>query len=121
MNQLEDLRKTAQKTLNLIAEMKWVDGLKRVEAYCRNVFTNKTLAGIIAFIDESKNFFVEIQTDAIQHFDEEKLIDYMKFLAEEQGIEKCFQFFNYAMGLRCQFLNVLVLYHSYKNNFEMVK
>ena len=32
-HQLEDLRKTAQKTLNLIAEMRWKDGLKRVQAY----------------------------------------------------------------------------------------
>ena len=31
--QVEDLRNTAQKTLGMIAEMKWKDGLKRVKAY----------------------------------------------------------------------------------------
>ena len=41
--QLEDLRKIAQKTLNLIAELKFVEGLKRVEAYWKNVYRNKTL------------------------------------------------------------------------------
>ena len=48
-------------------------------------------------------------------------ISYMKFLAEEQGLDKCFEFFNYAMGLKSQFLNVLVLYHSYKNEFDIVR
>ena len=69
--QLEDLRKIAQKTLNLIAELKFVEGLKRVEAYCKNVYRNKTLLEIIEYIDSSKNFFIEIQTDATQHFDDE--------------------------------------------------
>ena len=119
--QLEDLRKIAEKTLNLIAEFKVVEGLKRVEAYCRNVYKNKTLLEIIEYIDSSKNFFIEIQTDATQHFDEEKLIGYMKFLAEEVGIERCFEFFNYALALRSQYLNVLVLYHSYKNDLDMVR
>ena len=45
-NQLEDLRKTAQKTLSLMAEMKWKDGLKRVQAYCKNVFVKKNLLDI---------------------------------------------------------------------------
>ena len=40
--QLEDLRKIAQKMLNL-AELKFVEGLKRVEAYWKNVYRNKTL------------------------------------------------------------------------------
>jgi hypothetical protein len=118
--QLEDLRKIAQITLNLIAELKFVEGLKRVEAYCKNVYRNKTLDGIISYIDRTSSFFFEIQTDATQHFDEDKLSGYMKFLAEQEGIEKCFEFFNYAMALRSQFLNVLVLYHSYNNELDMV-
>ena len=63
---------------------------------------------------------MEIQTDATMHFDEEKLSEYMTFLKEEQGIDECFQFFNYAMGLKSQFLSVLVLYHSYNNNLNEV-
>ena len=120
-NQLDDIRKTAQKTLHLIAEMKWVDGLRRVEAYCKNICAVTTLNKIIEFIDSSKNFFIEIKTDATQHFDEEKLTEYMKFLAEEQDIEKCFEFFNYAMALKSQFLNILVLYHSYNNELDVVR
>ena len=119
-HQLEDLRKMAQKTLSLIAEMKWKDGLKRVQAYCKNISVMKNLEEIINFIDRSFNFFVEIKTDATQHFDEEKLSDYMTFLSKEQGIEECFQFFNYAMALKSQFLSVLVLYYSYKNDLEKV-
>ena len=119
-HQLEDLRKTAQKTLNLIAEMRWKDGLKRVEAYCKNIFVMNNLSDIIDHITASYNFFVEIQTDATQHFDEEKLSAYMTFLVKEQGIDECFQFFNYAMGLKSQFLSVLVLYHSYNNNLRQV-
>ena len=119
-DQIEDLCKIAQKTLNLIAEMKWKDGLKRVEAYCKNIFSMKDPNEIVTFIDKSFNFFVEIQTDATQHFDLEKLCDYMKFLTEEQGIDECLQFFNYAMGLKCQFLSVLVFYHSYKDEQDQV-
>ena len=106
--------------LNL-AELKFVEGLKRVEAYCKNVYRNKTLLEIIEYIDSSKNFFIEIQTDATQHFDEERLTGYMKFLAEEESVEKCFEFFKYALALRSPYLNVLVLYHSYKNNLNMVR
>ena len=119
-NQLENLRKTAQKTLNMIAEMKWKEGLKRVQAYCKNISVMKNLEDIINYIEKSFNFFVEIQTDATQNFDIEKLSEYMTFLFKEQGIEECFQFFNYAMGLKSQFLSVLVLYHSYNNDLGQV-
>ena len=34
LSEIEDLRKTAQKTLGLIAEMKWKDGLKRFFLSC---------------------------------------------------------------------------------------
>ena len=101
-------------------EMRWKDGLKRVQAYCKNIFVMNNLADIIDHIAASYNFFVEIQTDATQHFDEEKLSEYMTFLVKEQGIDECFQFFNYAMGLKSQFLSVLVLYHSYNNNLRQV-
>ena len=106
-NQVEDLRNTAQKTLGMIAEMKWKDGLKRVEAYCKN-------------IDASFSFFVEIQTDATQHFDKEKLEEYMNFLNDEKGIQECIEFYNYAMALRSQFLSILVLYYSFKNELDEV-
>ena len=94
---------------------------KRVEAYCKKIYSKKSLTGIICHIDASYNFFIEIQTDAAQHFDEEKLIDYMNFLNKEQGIQECIDFYNYAMALQCQFLSVLTLYYSYKNDFDEVK
>ena len=119
-HQIEDLRKMALKTLSMIAEMKFKDGLKRVQAYCKTISVMKNLEDIINYIDKSFNFFVEIQTDATQHFDEEKLSEYMTLLSKDQGIEECFQFFNYAMALKSQFLSVLVLYHSYKNNLDQV-
>ena len=117
---VEDLRNTAQKTLGMIAEMKWKDGLKRVEAYCKNIYSKKKLQGIINYIDASFNFFVEIQCDATQYFDNEKIESYMDFLIEEQGIEECIEFYMYAMALRSQFLSILVLYHSFKNDLDEV-
>lgn len=119
-DQVEDLRNTAQKTLGMIAEMKWKDGLKRVEAYCKNIYSKKKLEGIIHHIDASFSFFVEIQTDATQHFDKEKLEEYMNFLNDEKGIQECIEFYNYAMALRSQFLSILVLYYSFKNELDEV-
>ena len=119
-DQINDLQKTAKKNLLITAEMNWEGGLKRVKAFCKNVYAKKTLTSIISYICQAGAFFIEIQTDATQHFDEEKLQEYMDFLTEEKGIEACIEFYNYAMALRSQFLLILVLYHSYKNELDEV-
>ena len=113
--QVENLRKIAQKTLLLVGELKWREGLKRIEAYCKFIHQKGSLKTIITYIDSSFNFFVEIQTDATQHFDEEKLKEYMVFLVNEEGIQPCINFYNYVMALRCQFNTILTLYHCYKD------
>lgn len=118
--QIEGLQKTANKNLLITTEMNWEGGLKRVKAFCKNVYAKKSLPSIISYIDKAGAFFIEIQTDATQHFDEVKLQEYMDFLTEEKGFEACINFYNYAMALKSQFLLVLVLYHSFNNELDEV-
>ena len=119
-NQIDDLQKTVKKNLLITADIKWKEGLNRVKAFCKNVFAKKSLSSIISYIDKSGAFFFEICNDATQHFDEDKLEDYMNFLIEEKGIQECIDFYNYAMALRSQFLSILVLYHSSKDELDEV-
>ena len=86
-NQINDLQKTATKNLDITAQIKWEEGLKRVEAFCKNIYARESLASIIFYIDKCCAFFYEIQNDATQHFDEDKLEEYMDFLTEEKGIK----------------------------------
>ena len=119
-NQINDLHKTATENLLLTADIKWEEGLRKVKAYCKNIYAKKSLASIISNIDKSGAFFFEIQNDATQHFDEDKLEEYMDFLTKKKGIQECITFYNYAMALQSQFLSILVLYHSFKNELEEV-
>ena len=119
-NQINDLHKTATKNLLITAEIKWEEGLRKVKAFCKDIYARKSLASIITYIDKSGAFFFEIRNDVTQHFDEDKLEEYMDFLTEEKGIQECITFYNYAMALRSQFLSILVLYHSFKNELDEV-
>ena len=91
-----------------------------MKAFCKDIYAKKSLSSIISYIDKSGAFFFEIRNDATQHFDEDKLEEYMDFLIEEKGIQECINFYNYAMALRSQFLSILVLYHSFKNELDEV-
>ena len=119
-NQINDLQRIAKKNLLITAEINWEGGLKRVKAFCKTVHSKKTLCSIISHIDECGSFFKEIQNDATQSFDEEEIQKYMDFLANENGVEACIDFYNYAMALKSQFLSILVLYNSFKNNLDEV-
>ena len=118
-NHIDNLEKTVKTNLLITADIKWEEGLNRVNAYCKNIYAKKTPHSIISYIDQPGALFL-IQTDATQHFDEEKLMAYMNFLTEEKGIQECIEFYNYAMALRSQFLSILVLYYSFKNDPDEV-
>ena len=92
----------------------------KVKAFCKDIYAKKSLSSIISYIDKSGAFFFEICNDATQHFEEDKLEEYMDFLIEEKGIQECIDFYNYAMALRSQFLSILVLYHSSKDELDEV-
>ena len=119
-NQIDDLQKTVKKNLFITADIKWEEGLKRVKAFCKDIYAKKSLLSIISYLDKSGAFFFEIRNDATQHFDEDKLEEYMDFLTEEKGIQECINFYNYVLALRSQFLSILVLYHSFKDEIDEV-
>jgi hypothetical protein len=119
-NKIDDLQRIAKKNLLITAEINWEGGLKRVKAFCKTVYSMKTQSSIISHIDECGPFFKEIQNDATQGFDEEEMQKYMDFLANENGVKACIDFYNYDMALKSQFLTILVLYNSFKNNLDEV-
>ena len=119
-NKIDDLQKTVKKNLFITADTKLEEGLKKVKAFCKDIYAKKSLSSIICFLDKSGAFFFDIRNDATQHFDEDKLEEYMDFLTEEKGIQECINFYNYAMALRSQFLSILVLYRSFKDELDEV-
>ena len=118
-NEIREVKEVAYKTLDLVSGLRYKAGIEKIDAAYETLMDGaNNLETTLSLFD---NYIIELQTNAKQHLNPEKIGEYLLQLKNQKEYEKCASFFTYAVATRAKYLQMMSLYYTFKNDHRRVE
>jgi len=118
-DEIREVKEVAYKTLDLVSGLRYKAGIEKIDAAYETLMDGaNNLETTLSLFD---NYIIELQTNAKQHLNPEKIGEYLLQLKNQREYEKCASFFTYALATRAKYLQMMSLYYTFKNDQRRVE
>ena len=115
---LSDVKNIVRQTYNIVVDSRYKEGIEKVDAAFQN-FINGSHNLEITF-SSLANFMFELETNAIQSLNTEKITAYLKAIKETEDDTICDQVFQYIIIVRAKYLQISCAYYIFKQDTQRV-
>ena len=118
-NEIKEVKAVAYKTLDLTSGLRYKAGIEKIDAAYETLMDGaNNLETTLGLFD---NYIIELQTNAKQHLNPDKICEYLCQLKAQKEYGKCAAFFTYTIATRAKYLQMMSLYYIYKNDPQRVE
>jgi len=110
---IHDIKNIVDRTFDLVVDTRYKDGIQLIEA-AYAVFIRGTTE------KEIGSYIFELQTKAELNLASSRVRDYLKIIAEKDGMEKSQKVTEYIVLVKGQFLQIMVHYYISTSRIDMV-
>ena len=117
--EINEVKVVAYKTLDLASGLRYKAGVENIDADFETLMDGANNLEITLGLFD--NYIIELQTNAKQHLNPEKIGEYFCLLNSLKEYEKCASFFTYVVAIRAKYLHMMSVYYIYKGDTERVQ
>ena len=115
---LTEVKNVVRQTYNLVIDSRYKDGIEKVDAAFQNFV--KGSHNLEVTFASLANFMFELETNAIQSLNTEKISAYLKAIKQTEENAICEQVFQYIIIVRAKYLQISSAYYIYKQDAQRV-
>ena len=115
---LYEVKSIVRKTYSLVIDTRYKEGIEKIDAAFQNFIKGShNLENTFASL---ANFMFELETNAIQCLNTEKINAYLKAIKETECDEVCDQVFQYIILVRAKYLQISCAYYIFNKDSQRV-
>ena len=115
---LTEVKNVVKQTYSLVVDSRYKDGIEKVDAAFQNFV--KGSHNLEVTFASLANFIFELETNAIQSLNTEKIAAYLKAIKQTEDDSICEKVFKYILIVRAKYLQISSAYYIYKQDAQRV-